>query len=175
MLACLMCSQPSLADPLHKFGPDGGYRHESSGWIFPRHVAGLERVDAPYLIDGNDDVGADYATVVHGARRTALVHVYHADSGASGSKLATAATQEAFAVGGVSELAGVKISGRSQIEAEGTQSVLYFFKTPAWVVTVRTTAPTADLQAAVALDEFVHALRWDTLGSDAGNLHGPGP
>ena len=47
MLACLVCSQAGLADPLHKFGPDGGYRHESSGWIFPRHVAGLERVDAP--------------------------------------------------------------------------------------------------------------------------------
>jgi hypothetical protein len=158
MLACLVCSQAGLADPLHKFGPDGGYRHESSGWIFPRRVAGLERADPPYLIDGNDDVGADYATVERGVRRTALVHVYHADSAASGSKLvtATAATQEAFAVGEASELTGVKVS-------DGP--TLYFFQTPAWVVTIRTTAP---------LDEFVRALRWDTLGSDAGNLHGGG-
>jgi hypothetical protein len=160
MLAWLVCSQAGFADPLHKFGPDGGYRHESSGWIFPRHVAGLERVDAPYQIDGNDDVGAEYATVVDGERRSAQVHVYHADSGASGAKLETAArsTQEAFAVG---EVSGVKVAD--------TRSTLYFFQTTAWVVTVRTTAPEADL------DEFVQALRWDTLGSDAGNLHGTPP
>ena len=188
MLAWLLSIQASLADPLHKFGNDGAYRHEHSGWIYPRRIGGLELVGAPYTIDGNNDVGAEYARVVDGMRSTAVVDVYFADSAAIGAQLATAkaAMQTNAMAGGVAELqsegrfvvdqppelVGAKASYTSRVGTDGSQSVLYFFQTAAWVVTIRTTAQATDTQAGAALDEFVRALRWDTLGTDPGNLHG---
>jgi len=188
MLAWLLSTQSSLADPLHKFGNDGAYRHEHSGWIFPKHIGGLELVGAPYTIDGNNDVGAEYATVPGGMRRTAIVDVYFADSAAIGAQLETAraAMQTDSMTGAVAELqsegrfsidqpprlVGVRASCTSRVGTDGSQSVLYFFQTTAWVVTIRTTAQATDTQATTVLDEFVRALRWDTLGTDPGNLHG---
>lgn len=179
----LLWSMLALADPLHKFGGDGAWRHEGSGWMFPRQVGDFDRHDAPYTIDGNNDVGAEYATLAAGARRSALVDVYYADSAASGATLEGAKTMSAtkrgarliseqpFAVNTQHELVGIKATYEP---IEGSKAALYFFKTPHWVVTVRTTAQSDDADANTAFDELVRALPWDTLDSDPGDLHAGG-
>src|SRR5688572_24516590 len=90
MLTSFLLPQSGLADPLHKVGKNGEWRHSESGWIFPARTGGLERVGSPYTLDGNDDVGAEYAAGEASARRTALVDVYLPDSAATGATLAGA-------------------------------------------------------------------------------------
>jgi hypothetical protein len=182
VLAAFLSIQVALADPLHKSGMEGDYVHEGSGWIFPRQIGSAERVGAPYTIDGSNDVGAEYAMMADGPRqRTVLVEVYYADSAASGAKLASASlamqresgteaaaqlrSQESFVA---AQVTGNKLTYESPADSRST---LYFFRTPQWVVTVRSHARSSDTVESKALDEFVRALRWDTLGTDPGDLH----
>ena len=74
-LAWCWSVQASLADPLHKVGDEGAWRHADSGWLFPKQIGGFARVTAPYTIDGNNDVGANYEHVVNGLRTTAVIEV----------------------------------------------------------------------------------------------------
>lgn len=180
ILAGLLCVQVSLADPLHKKGGDGAYVHEGSGWIFPRSIGGFERVGMPYTIDGNNDVGAEYASLGNGLRRTATVDVYYADSAASGANLdsaraalqgrAGALSEVRFAIDPSARITGIKVTATTG--SGSSQAALYFFQTRRWVVTVRTQAQGTDTEAVTALDELVRTLRWDTLDTDPGNLHG---
>ncbi len=183
VLAAFLSIQVALADPLHKSGMEGNYVHEGSGWIFPRQIGSAERVGAPYTIDGSNDVGAEYAMMADGRRqRTVWVEVYYPDSAASGAKLESASfamqrdsgteaaaqlrSQEPFVA---AQVTGKKLAYESQ--AGSRWSTLYFFRTPQWTVTVRSHARSSDTVESKALDEFVRALRWDTLGTDPGDLH----
>lgn len=178
-LATWACIPASLADPLHKFGSDGAWRHEDSGWLFPKEIGAFTRVTAPYTIDGNNDVGVQYEQVANEARTSAVVEVYASDSAAADAKLETAKATAARTAGAAARLeseqairldardglAGVKVTYTSDAESHRSQTSLYFIETDRWIVKILATA-----QDGEALDAFVHALPWDTLGVP-GNLH----
>jgi hypothetical protein len=188
-LACLLHVPTSLADPLHKSGADGAWRHHGSGWIYPRQLGGLELAGPPYTFDGNDDVGARYTATVDGQQRAAFVDVYYPDSAATGAKLDTAREaakqmpdggklaqpidERPFDLPSSSspELRALKITYVSTGTA-APQTALYFVRTAAWVVTIRTTAAATDNDASKAMDAFVRALPWNSLGTD---FHTPYP
>jgi hypothetical protein len=182
-LACLLHVPTSVADPLHKAGADGAWRHHGSGWIYPRQLGGFELAAPPYTFDGNDDVGARYTATVAGQQRTAFVDVYYPESAASGAKLNTAREiarqvpdggklvqvndEKPFHLhaSSSSELKALKITYGSK-DTAAPQAALYFVRTAAWVVTIRTTAAATDRDASNAMDAFVRALPWDSLGTD---------
>lgn len=171
LLALLLAtSTASLADPLHKYGDQGAWCHVDSGWMFPQDVGGFARVLQPYSIDGNNDAGAEYRQEsVPGAVE---VEVYAADSAAADANIdgakATAArkagegakieSEKPLKVGGVD---GVKIKYATDAE----QTNLYYFTTDRWHVKVLARAGKENDKA---LDAFVQALPWTTLGTDPG-------
>jgi hypothetical protein len=185
MLVSFLLPHLSLADPLHKSGKRGEWRHAESGWVFAAQIAGLERVASPYTIDGNNDVGAEYAAGEASARRTAFVDIFLRDSAATGATLVGAKatlikaggvsqrlTETPFEIPGKPDLKGVKLVVSPK---EGTDRLLlYFFTAPGWVVSVRATAPADTAKPADSMDGFVRALPWDTLGAFDDNMHGGG-
>lgn len=172
----------SLADPLHKFGDQGTWRHEDSGWLFPNQIGAFTRVTAPYTIDGNNDVGAQYVRVVNERRAAAVVEVYASDSAAPDAKLETAKATAARTAGTAArlepdqpfrldarkELHGVKVTYTSDAGSSGSQTRLYYIESERWIVKIL--AQDAGENAGQSLDAFVHDLPWDTLGVP-GNLH----
>ena len=174
-LLIALTSSLGSADPLHPLGNEGVWRHEFSGWQFPKQVSGLARMQAPYTIDGNNDVGARYEQTIDGARVAAIVEIYMADSAATDAKLegakATAASkagdsvrvrsEKPFQVDSNQPVRGTKV-------AYGKHTSLYFFATDRWSVKVlgSTEGSANDKQ----LDAFVRALPWNTLG-DPTALH----
>lgn len=156
------------ADPLHKYGNEGAWCHVDSGWMFPQDVSGFARVLQPYSIDGNSDAaGAEYRQESGPLKGAIEVDVYAADSAATDATIdgakATAArkagegakveSEQPFKVGGLS---GVKIKYPSDIN-------LYYFTTDRWRVKVLARGDRDD-----ALDAFVQALPWTTLGTNPG-------
>lgn len=189
MLASFLLPQAGLADPLHKAGSRGDWRHADSGWIFPTRIADLERVGRPYTIDGNNDVGAEYAAGQAAELRTALVDVFLPDSAATGATLAGAKSvltnigtgentpppdpsEEPFGIPGKPDVKGVKLAVPAA-QGHGTR-LLYFFTAPGWVVSVRATLPAGDSDAGESMDTFVRAMRWDTLGVYDDDMHSGG-
>jgi|GEM_PF-2101303 len=186
-LTTLLLTQAVIADPLHKFGTRGEWRHADSGWIFPRDIGGLQRDGSPYTIDGNNDVGAEYTKDEDGQHLSVLVDLYLPDSAASGATLAGATasllkgrgiapdrapeSEQAFEIPQRADVQGRRFTFVSGEDSGTSQPVLYFFSASGWVVTVRTTAPA---EALGAVDEFVRAMRWDTLGVYDDNMHGGG-
>ena len=185
-LLWLACIPVSLADPWHQFGNQDAYWHHGSGWIFPRHIGPFELVRSPYQIDGNDDVGAEYEMMVDGVRRTAEVAIYYPNSAAAGAKLDTAKaaiqsganqgklaleSERKLAIKLRPEIVGVQVIYSSQGDAGGIDRGLYFFQASNWIVTIRTTTEAVDTHARQAMNEFVQAQRWDTLGTDSGRYH----
>jgi hypothetical protein len=180
--ACWAAVPVSLADPLHKFGDEGAWRHEDSGWLFPTQIGAFTRVTAPYTIDGNNDVGVQYAQVVNQTRATAVVEVYASDSAAPDAKVETAKasaartagaaarleSDQAFRLDARNELHGVKVTYTSDAGSSRSQTSLYFITSERWIVKVL--AQDAGENAGQALDAFVYDLPWDTLGVP-GNLH----
>jgi len=170
-----LTSTSCAADPLHPFQNDGTWRHEFSGWQFPKQVSGLIRVQAPYTIDGNNDVGAQYEQTTNDARVAAIVEIYMADSVATDAKLdgakATAARKAGVLVQARSEKP-FKVDSNAPVRgmkvAYGKHTSLYFFATDRWSVKVlgSTEGNANDKQ----LDAFVRALPWNTLG-DPTALH----
>ncbi len=189
LLAILAACATSAADPLHRIGSNGDHRHEGSGWIYPKQVADFARTDAPYTIDGNNDVGAEYRQEAAHGSRTAVVEIYYPDSAAAGATLVTAMqavkraagdgadmrppAEELFTLPGIADLDGVRIHYVALSGSNAMQTSLYFFRSPTWTVAVRTSAPANDEGSTAAFDHFVRALRWETLGTDAGDLHAP--
>jgi hypothetical protein len=181
-VACWAAVPMSLADPLHKFGDDGAWRHEDSGWLFPTQIGAFTRVTAPYTIDGNSDVGAQYVRVVNERRAAAVVEVYASDSAAPDAKVETAKataahtagaaarleSDQAFQLDARNELHGVKVTYISDAGSNRSQTSLYFIASDRWIVKVL--AQDAGENAGQALDAFVYDLPWDTLGVP-GNLH----
>jgi hypothetical protein len=182
VLISLFCISASFADALHKFRKQDAYWHHGSGWIFPRHVAGLELVRSPTQIQGNDDVAAEYTVELNGARRAAVVSVYYPESTDTGAKFITASaamqasfqtstcttsqSEARFGIKQRPEIIGVKATYAPTAGSDCSRLALYFFQAPGWVVTVSATAQATDTGAAEALDTFVRELRWDTLGTD---------
>jgi hypothetical protein len=182
LAACLLIALTSsigIADPLHQFGTEGAWRHEFSGWQFAKQIGGFSRALAPYTIDGNNDVGARYE---NGSGLMATVEVYLADSAAPDAKLdgakATAAqtsgesahiqSEQPFPLGTHKTVRGTKITYAADEKSRGARTSLYFFEASRWTVKVLA-SPSSDDQGE-ALDAFVRALPWDTLG-DPSALH----
>jgi hypothetical protein len=183
-LVWLLCTPASFADAWHRFGKEDAFWHHGSGWIFPRQIGAFELLRSPYQIDGNDDVGAEYEMVVNGVRRTAFVDIYYPNSAAIWAKLDTARaamqsrskagsavrlkSEDKLAIAQRPEIMGVRTTYSSSSETGDAQLGLCFFRAANWVVTIRTSAPATDVEAVKALDAFVQAQRWDTLGTDSG-------
>lgn len=179
LLACVSSSM-SLADPLHRVDNGSTWRHEFSGWQFPQQVGEFERVTVPYTIDGNNDVGVQYRRIAGESRTAAVVEVYLTDSAASVVKLDGAKAQAArqagevarqqserpFRVGEHERLRGTKVTyGKSGSRAP--QTVLYFFATDRCIVKVVGSTDASRETTVQALDAFVQALPWGTLGDPA--------
>lgn len=171
----LAASLPCMADPLHAVGDDGTYRHEDSGWLFRAQVADFERVGSPYTIDGNADAGAHYQhegvlivvdvfaresfandATVDGAKRTAAK---------AAGEAARATAEEAVALGSGADIHAIRVV---YTLADKTGAVLYFAEKKPWTVKILVTGA----QDAGAVDAFVRALPWQTLGADTSDLHG---
>jgi hypothetical protein len=176
-----LSSSTSLADPLHSYGSEGAWRHEHSGWLFPKQVGRFARVLAPYTIDGNDDVGAQYQAA--GESRLAVVVEIHAiDSAAAEAKLdgakanavrkagdsASVTAEQPFAIDTREGIRGIKVIYAAK--SPGTQTTLYFFEMNRWVVKVLGHTATSVDANGKTLDAFVQALPWNTLG-DPTALH----
>ena len=185
MIALAWLSAPAgLADPLHKAGNEGAYRHEDSGWLFPKQLGDFTRVGAPYTIDGNNDVGAQYEQARNGPRADAVVDVYASDSAAADAKMENAKagaarkagaaarleSEQAFHLDGRAALRAVKVSYASVAESPPSRTSLYFIETERWIVKVLASTQAAGEEADKRLDAFVHELPWDTLGTP-GDLH----
>lgn len=178
LLAVSCLSAPSLADPLHKVGNEGAWCHVDSGWLFPKEVDGFARVTQPYNIDGNNDAGAEYRQP---SGLLAEVEVYAADSAAAGATLdgakATAAgkageaahvgSEKPFEIEGLKGAKAVKVTYVADGKA-AAQTNLYFLSTDRWRVKVLASTQGGGKDADRVLDEFVRALPWKTLGTDAG-------
>jgi hypothetical protein len=188
-LACSLFGPASLADPMHKYGNAGAYRHEHSGWLFPKQVGDFARVGEPYLIDGSSsDIGGEYAQGMNEARVSASVEVYGSDSVASDAKLENAKASAArkagtaahlqeegsFQLGARDDLSAVKVTYVPEAKSQRSQTRLYFITTERWVVKVLASIGTADDDAGKTLDAFVRDLPWNTLGVDPGDLLHPG-
>jgi hypothetical protein len=173
-----LASSISTADPLHPIDNEGTWRHEFSGWQFAKQVDGFSREMAPYTIDGNNDVGVAYE---HPSGLTAVVEIYLADSAAPDAKLegakATAEqkvgesariqSERPFRMGAHKAVRGTKITYAANKSA-GAHTTLYFFEANRWTVKVLGTG--SGNGADKALDAFVRALPWNSLG-DPTALH----
>jgi hypothetical protein len=181
LLTTSWLSGPSVADPLHKFGQDGAWVHVDSGWMFPREVGGFSRVTQPYNIDGNNDAGVEYRQA---SGLPAAVEIYAADSAATSATLdgaksnaankagesAHAQSEKPFEVKALKDASGVKITYAADGKSAGTHTNLYFLTTDQWRVKVLATTQDRDEDSDKALDAFVQALPWNTLGTNPG-LH----
>ena len=175
LLAFSLAATATLADPVHQHGNDGAWRHEYSGWMFPTHVGAFSRTMQPYTIDGNSDVGVQYRAA--GSAVVAVVEVFVADSAAVDAKLegakasaaskaggSTVESEQPFEVDSKTDVHGVKITYAADAKSAGARTNLYYFTSAQWHVKVF--ASTTQAQEAKALDAFVQALPWDTLGAE---------
>nr|WP_298725992.1 hypothetical protein [uncultured Steroidobacter sp.] len=182
LIAATLTSAAGMADPLHKYGDEGAWCHVDSGWIFPKDVGNFARVLQPYNIDGNNDAGAEYRQESGQLKGSIEVDVYAADSAATDANIdgakATAArkagegakiqSEAPFQIEGEKELQGVKIEYATDTESPGGQTNLYYFTTDRWHVKILAHASLADNERDEALDAFVRALPWNSLGTNPG-------
>ena len=182
-LAGWLCSVGSLADPLHKVGDQSAWRHEHSGWLFPKQIGAFTRIGLPYTIDGNSDVGGRYEQAGSEPRVSAAVDVYAADSAAADAKFQNAkastarlagasarvTSEEPFRLGAPGDFRAIKVTYVSDAETK-SESSLYFIETERWIVKVFASTQATGPDAGERLDAFVNALPWDTLNSP-GLLH----
>jgi hypothetical protein len=145
-------------------------------------VGKFARVLQPYNIDGNNDAGAEYRQESGKLKGTIEVDVYAADSAATDANIdgakATAArkagegakleSEAPFQIDAIKELKGVKVKYASGTAASGAQTNLYFFTTDRWHVKVLAHATLAGNESDEALDAFVEALPWNSLGTNPG-------
>lgn len=181
-IAATLTGALGVADPLHKDGNEGAWRHVESGWMFPKAVGDFTRVLQPYNIDGNDDAGAEYQQQSGQLQGAIEVDVYAADSAATdanldGAKITAARkagegarveSEKPFQLDGVTDLNGVKVKFTADASPSGGQTNLYYFTTDRWHVKVLAHARLAANESDQALDAFVQALPWTTLGTNTG-------
>lgn len=182
LIASTLTGAASVADPLHKYGDEGAWCHVDSGWMFPKDVGNFARVLQPYNIDGNNDAGAEYKQESGPLQGAVEVDVYAADSAATDANIdgarVTAArkagegakveSEKPFQIDAVKGLNGVKVKYATDAKASGGQTNLYYFTTARWRVKVLAHARQAGNESDQALDAFVQALPWSTLGTDPG-------
>jgi hypothetical protein len=173
LLAGAVLLHIASADPIHAI-QRGAFQHHDSGWIFPQHAAGFERVGAPQDVDGSRDAIAYYARSEKGARSTAVVDVYPRDSAAGAMSLAQA--QAALERDGALA-AAKKVRSRLQLptpvlaidkvayRASKATTHLYFVAHGEWIVRIRVSSATLAAQLA---DDFARSQRWETLGNPRG-------
>lgn len=182
LIASTLTGAASVADPLHKYGNEGAWCHVDSGWMFPLNVGSFARVLQPYNIDGNNDAGAEYKQASEQMQGMVEVDVYAADSAATDASIdgakATAArkagegakieSEQPFQIAAVKGLQGVRIKYATDAATPGGQTNLYYFTTDRWHVKVLARAKLAGNESNQALDAFVQALPWNTLGTNPG-------
>jgi hypothetical protein len=136
----------------------------------------------PYSIDGNNDAGAEYKQESGPLQGAVEVDVYAADSAATDANIdgarATAArragegakieSEKPFRIDAVKGLNGVKVKYTTDAKAADGQTNLYYFTTDRWRVKVLAHARQPGNESDRALDAFVRALPWHTLGTDPG-------
>lgn len=128
----VLLTPSALADPLHARA-GGDYWHHDSGWIFPEHIAGFERVGAPQDVAGSRDAVAYYASQLNGQRVVASVNVFPADS--SRAEVLEQGCED-----------GVPLKLESRAE---------------WRVRICANVPAGTLTS--ELEQFNRGQRWDTL------------
>jgi hypothetical protein len=182
LIAATLTTAASVADPLHKYGNDGAWCHVDSGWMFPMEVGNFARVLQPYNIDGNNDAGAEYKQASDPLQGTVEVDVYAADSAAADASIdgakATAArkagegakveSEQPYQLETAQHLQGVKIKFVTDTATPAEQTNLYYFTTDHWHVKVLARARLAGNESDRALDAFVQALPWNSLGTNPG-------
>ncbi|WP_116808061.1 hypothetical protein [Steroidobacter cummioxidans] len=182
LISSTLTSASSMADPLHKYGNEGAWCHVDSGWLFPQDVGHFARVLQPYNIDGNNDAGAEYRQETGALKGAIEVDVYAADSAAIDANIdgakATAArkagegakidSEAPFQLDAAKDLKGIKIKYATDPETPGEHTNLYYFTTGRWHVKVLAHAKLADNDHDAALDAFVQALPWNSLGTNTG-------
>lgn len=182
VVLCCLLGAAAFGDPLHKFHHQDGYWHHGSGWVFAIAIGAFKLTRGPYQIAGNDDVGAEYAMGSNGSRRSAIVDVYYPSSAdvfarfdsakaalqatANGNECIGSSSEEGTLAVRQSQIVGVTLTIVPRSAHDCSRASLYFFQTSDWVISVRTTATATDADAGKALDDFVRALPWETLGTD---------
>jgi hypothetical protein len=160
LLACLP-SEGVHADPIHPVA-DGAYWHHGSNWTFPQTIERYERVGIPQDVAGSDDAVAHYAYVEDGVRYVASVNVYRASSAAA-SELEGAAPG-LLSSDGVFVVKPNALTGIRRIYGgHGGESALtgvYVINAGEWRVTIQVSGSRLE-----AMDAFVRAQRWETLGA----------
>lgn len=162
-VACLSLGG-ARADPIHSVDK-GAFWHHDSGWIFPARIGDFELVGIPQDVAGSRDAVAHYAHIVDGARITAAVDVYPADSAAADAMKSEApgklSSEEPFAVGEPGALTGSRLVYGTEAQGSDQPVALYFIATTEWRVRIRIAGAKAGMLP--AMDGFVLAQRWDTL------------
>lgn len=158
-LACLPSGNVH-ADPIHAVA-DGAYWHHGSNWTFPQNIERYERVGIPQDVAGSDDAVAHYAYVQDGVRYIASVNVYRASSAAAGEL--EAATPGQLSSEGAFVVKPNALNGSRRIYGgQGGESALtgvYVINAGEWRVTIQVSGSRLE-----AMDAFVRAQRWETLG-----------
>ena len=148
------------ADPIHAV-TDGAYWHHGSHWTFPESIGRYARVGIPQDVAGSEDAVAYYAYEVNGERYTAVVDIYLANStfveDLEGPRLGKLVSEEAFAVGGQSSLAGTRRVYEIGMAGSKVKGI-YFFSAGDWRVRIRITGTLLP-----ELDAFVRGQQWDKL------------
>jgi hypothetical protein len=160
LFACLPAGN-TRADPIHAVA-DGAYWHHGSNWTFPEIVGAYQRVGIPQDVAGSDDAVAHYAHVDGGVRYTASVNVYRASSAAAAELEAAApgtlTSEGAFLASEPARLTGIRrIYGRN---GKSGLTGVYVINAGEWRVAIQVSGSGLE-----AMDAFVLAQRWDTLGA----------
>jgi hypothetical protein len=79
-------------------------------------------------------------------------------------------SEKPFQVDGAKDASGVKVTYAPKEKSTGVQTNLYYFTTDRWRVKVLASTREGVKDDDLALDAFVQALPWNTLGTNPG-LH----
>jgi hypothetical protein len=159
LLACL----PGIrahADPIHAVA-DGAYWHHDSNWTFPEIIGRYARVGIPQDVAGSDNAVAHFAFVEDGVRYTASVDVHRVGSAAAGELEAAAfgklSGDDPFLLE-ANALSGIRRVYSGDAGAPALTGV-YVINAGEWRVAIRISGLQLE-----AMDAFVRAQRWETLG-----------
>jgi hypothetical protein len=161
-LVILFHGQAASADPIHAVA-NGGYWHHGSGWVFPAKIGEFVLVGIPQDVAGSTDAVAYYARIADGARITASVDLYAADSvsaeAVSPDNLGTSSSKSMLPL----DKSGALTATRVKDVRAGELTAVYLVTAGEWRVRIRVSGAPAGTEP--AMDAFVLGQRWDTLTS----------
>lgn len=156
LLLVVAMAAPGMADadPLHSVNGSLLWRHEFSGWLFPKEVAGLQRVGYPYQLDGGDSAGVEYVAPGGGGIELEINVLLGTDlpRPMEGGPYAPATSAD-------------KQGKRVATVENGKLVARYLVFWQAWAVRIIAKVPADTENAAAKLDAAVDALPWGSLGA----------